>query len=175
MNNCLAEHQKTKKKEMTNELCVLVLGVFDKDEDKGKEDGKDEKDERNESHNTIPLAVRRQGERVPKNCNKHRKNPHFAQKECTFQGHPNCRNARQLHCLLEAHNQNGEGTDVVTVTPIKLEIQLRDNRDTPMTSINLKNEKSAKFCHMVGNIDLRFPVELHKMIKKPVREIFVHH
>ena len=171
LNNCLAEHRKTKKKEQTNESCVLVLGVFDKDE----EDGKDEKDERNESHDTIPLAVKRNGERVPENCNKYRDNPRFATKECKFQGHLNCRNARRLHCLLEAYNQNGEGTDVVTVTPIKSEIQLRDDRDTPTTSIDLKNEKSAKFCHMVGNIDLRFPVELHRMIKKPVREIFVDH
>ena len=168
LNNCLAEHRKTKKKEQTNESCVLVLGVFDKDEDKGEEDGKDETDERNESHDTIPLAVRWRGD-------SHSHNPSFANEEHTFEGHLSCKNARRLHCLLEACNQNGEGMDVVTVTPIKSEIQLRDDRDTPTTSIDLKNEKSAKFCHMVGNIDLRFPVELHKMIKKPVREIFVDH
>ena len=68
LNNCLAERQKTKKEEQTNESCVLVvLDAFDKDEDEGEEDGEDEKDERNESHKAIPLAVKRMGKKEPEN------------------------------------------------------------------------------------------------------------
>ena len=61
-------------------------------------------------------------------------------------------------------------TDVITVTPIKSKIQLRDDKKNPVTRINGK--KSAKCCHMVGNIDLRFLVELHKTIEKSVCEFF---
>ena len=64
-------------------------------------------------------------------------------------------------------------TDVITVTPIKSKIQLRDDKKNPVTRINGK--KSAKCCHMVGNIDLRFLVELHKTIEKSVCEFFLDH
>ena len=191
LNDCLATHRK-KSIEFdveTNGLCVLVLGVMDKnDEVDDTEDSEDidedcdmteeDNEDENEESQECKMAVKMKGKaKFFVGINKHKANESFD--ETMFKGHLTAMNAKRLHCFMHACNWNWEGdertnvtTDVITVTPIKSETQLREDKKTPKTiiswTIGHKNYKS-EFCHMIRNIELRFKVikhfvKLHKHI-----------
>ena len=169
LNKCLGEcRRNVKVVKKDNDRCVIVLGLM--------EDEFPIVETETPGGGEVHLAIEKRGigtetERI-QGIDKNFKN-----ERDKFQGNLTAMNAIRMHCLLDVHNRATEKeserrTDVISVLSDEAEIKLRKDVKTPSTTA----KNGAKHHHMVGKIEARFPVELHKNVgEKHVDAICVDH